>query len=215
MKDTVSGTYRARRRLWPVVLVISIVFLIAAWMARGPMLRESARLWIVSDAIEPADAIAVLGGGVDLRPFVAAQLYKRGLASQILVANVRPNAMVRLGLLRPHADVTRELLVQLGVPDGAIVGFGKEVASTFDEARALAIWAKSSGARAVIVPTEIFSSRRQRWILDRELAPVGARVMLDVITPPDYSADDWWRHEEGLIDFQNEVIKYAYYRLSY
>ena len=26
---------------------------------------------------------------------------------------------------------------------------------------------------------------------------------------------DWWQHEEGVIAFQNEVIKYLYYRFKY
>jgi hypothetical protein len=27
--------------------------------------------------------------------------------------------------------------------------------------------------------------------------------------------DNWWRHEAGVIGFQNEVIKYLYYRVKY
>jgi uncharacterized SAM-binding protein YcdF (DUF218 family) len=152
---------------------------------------------------------------VTLRPFIAARLYKKGLAPKILVANARPDAIVRLGVLPSTADLTRQILLKLGIPEKAIIDFGTNVASTFDEARALADWAKHSGARTIIVPTEIFSTRRQGWILDRELASVGARVIIDAITPPDYNVDDWWRHTEGLIDFESEVAKYAYYRWKY
>jgi len=31
----------------------------------------------------------------------------------------------------------------------------------------------------------------------------------------EYNASDWWCHEDGLIAFRNEVIKYAYYRANY
>ena len=27
--------------------------------------------------------------------------------------------------------------------------------------------------------------------------------------------EEWWRHETGLLRFQNEVLKYIYYRLNY
>ncbi len=27
--------------------------------------------------------------------------------------------------------------------------------------------------------------------------------------------DDWWQHKEGVIAFQNEIIKFLYYRLKY
>jgi hypothetical protein len=41
-----------------------VVFAIAAaWAFHGFLLRQIARLWIVSDPISHADAIVVLGGG--------------------------------------------------------------------------------------------------------------------------------------------------------
>ncbi|MGA3311186.1 MAG: YdcF family protein [Xanthobacteraceae bacterium] len=172
-------------------------------------------LWTVSDLFEPADAIAVLGGGVDLRPFLAADLYKKGLANKILVANVKLSPIEKLGIVPPHTDLNRHVLLKLGVPEEAIIGFGSDVSSTFEESRALAVWAKETGARTIIVPTEIFSTRRQRWILNHELTAVGAHVIIDAHKPLEYDVDNWWQHEEGLIDFQNEVIKYIYYRLKY
>ncbi|MGH6672931.1 MAG: YdcF family protein, partial [Xanthobacteraceae bacterium] len=195
MNDLTRGRHTVRHRSWPLVLGGVLLLPIVLWIVRVPVLREAAALWVVSDPIKPADAIAVLGGGLDLRPFTAAQLFREGLAPKVLVANVKPDALVRLGLLGSHADLTRALLLKLGVPPGAVIGFGDNVSSTFDEARALAAWAKKSGARNIIVPTEIFSSRRQRWILDHELTPVGTHVMLDAIKPPDYGIDDWWRHK--------------------
>ena len=214
MKD-VAMAHQSRRRRLPLVLATLIVVVMFAWAARTPILRESAALWTVSDPLEPADAIAVLGGGVDLRPFLAADLYKKGLANKILVANVKLSPIEKLGIVPPHADLNREVLLKLGVPEEAIIGFGSDVSSTFEESRALAVWAKDTGAHTIIVPTELFPSRRQRWILNHELGPVGAHVIIDAHKPLEYDVDDWWQHEEGLIDFQNEVIKYVYYRLKY
>lgn len=214
MKDVAMAPQSRRRRL-PLVLATLIVVVMFAWAARTPILRESAALWTVSDPLGPADAIAVLGGGVDLRPFLAADLYKKGLANKILVANVKLSPIEKLGIVPPHADLNREVLLKLGVPEEALIGFGSDVSSTFEESRALAVWAKDTGAHTIIVPTELFPSRRQRWILNRELGPVGAHVIIDAHKPLEYDVDDWWQHEEGLIDFQNEVIKYLYYRLKY
>jgi hypothetical protein len=39
--------------------------------------------------------------------------------------------------------------------------------------------------------------------------------LIDSQRPPDYDINDWWQHEGGLINFQNEVIKYICYRLRY
>lgn len=215
MEDLAKPRPPARRRIWLIVLAITILAMVACWVDRSPILRESAALWIVSDPLEPADAIAVLGGGVDQRPFVAADLYKKGLANKVLVANVKLHPIEILGITPPHMELNRLVLLKLGVPENAIVGFGNGVSSTFDEARALAIWVKDNGAHSIIVPTEFFSTRRQRWILNHELAPVGAHVILDAQKPLEYGTDDWWQHEEGIIEFQNEVIKYLYYRLKY
>jgi uncharacterized SAM-binding protein YcdF (DUF218 family) len=111
--------------------------------------------------------------------------------------------------------MTRQILFKLGVPQQAIVEFGDGSSNTYEEARAVLDWARVSGARSLIIPTDIFTSRRIRWIFQRQLAPVGVRVMVQSVESPEYTIDDWWRHESGIIEFQNEVIKYLYYRLKY
>ncbi len=215
MKEAPNRARPRRRRLLRLLAAILLGVVIAAWTARTSILREAAALWTISDPLAPADAIAVLGGGVTSRPFVAASLYKKGLADKILVANVKPSALEKIGMAPSEAELARRILRKLGAPDQAIIGFGSDVSSTFEEARALADWAKNNRARTIIVPTELFPSRRQRWILNHELAAVGARAIVYSRSRREYSADDWWRHEDGVIDFQNEVIKYLYYRLSY
>jgi hypothetical protein len=50
------------------------------------------------------------------------------------------------------------------------------------EARAVVDWARRTGAKAVIVPTEQFSSRRISWIFKRELLAEGVRVGIKVLS---------------------------------
>jgi uncharacterized SAM-binding protein YcdF (DUF218 family) len=169
----------------------------------------------VSDAIAPADAIAVLGGGLETRPFAAAELYKKGMAPLILVSDAKPSPAEKLGIVASHVEGNRGVLLKLGVPGQAISGFGVEVASTYEEARALSDWAARSGAHRVIVPTELFASRRVRWILNKQLGQVGAEVEIQALPPLEYGIDDWWKDERGVISFQNEIIKYLYYRVRY
>jgi hypothetical protein len=69
-----------------VVLVIALFVLLGcAWVAGPSILLGAAELWSVSDPIEDADAVAVLGGGVTTRPFAAAELYKAGKVKTILL----------------------------------------------------------------------------------------------------------------------------------
>jgi hypothetical protein len=204
-----------------VVGWVAIIALVAAigcvWIAHASVLRGVARLWVVSDNLDRADAILVLGGGLDVRPFAAADLYKRGLSDRVLVANAYLGQGQRevLGFFPSHADLNREVLLKHGVPSTAIAEFGDQVSNTHEEALAALAWAKASGAESVIIPMDIFSTRRVRWIFNRELAPAGIHVIVQAVVPWEYNVDNWWQHEEGLISFQNEVIKYIYYRLRY
>jgi uncharacterized SAM-binding protein YcdF (DUF218 family) len=204
----------ARYVYWLVPVFIVLAFAVA-WMARASIFRGVAELWVVSDSLAHADAIVILGGRLDVRPFATAALYKRGLAQQVLVSNVRAGPIHPLQLLPSQIELTRQILFKLGVPQQAIVEFGDGSSNTYEEARAVLDWARVSGARSLIIPTDIFTSRRIRWIFQRQLAPVGVRVMVQSVKPPEYGIDDWWRHESGIIEFQNEVIKYLYYRLKY
>ena len=181
------------------------------WQVREAILTHVAAWWAVSDELTHADAIAVLGGDIDVRPFAAADLYKRGFASTILVANVQMSRAEELGITS-HTELNRKVLLKLGIPAMAIVGFGNNVSSTLDEAEAIREWALASKSKRIIVPTEVFAARRVQWIFDRELTPIGVQVIVHAFPPPQYTLADWWRHRSGLIDFDNEVLKYLYYR---
>jgi uncharacterized SAM-binding protein YcdF (DUF218 family) len=227
-----------------MVLAVLVLAVSAGWLARVQILQGAARAWIVSDSIVPADAVAVLGGGLETRPFAAADLYKRGMVRQILISAVKPGPAEKLEIVPSHVELNRAtlrvldgyglrgkwparptlapctrflsiVLLKLGVPPEAILSFGTDVSSTYEEAGALAEWARTNGVRSVIVPTEIFSSRRVRWILDKQLGSVGTRTEVQALPPLEYDADNWWQHEAGVIGFQNEVVKYFYYRLKY
>ncbi|MEA2937256.1 MAG: hypothetical protein QOC56_760, partial [Alphaproteobacteria bacterium] len=57
------------------VFSLTVILGLAAWFAREPLLRSAADLWIVSDQAVTADAVAIFGGGLESRPFAAAEYY--------------------------------------------------------------------------------------------------------------------------------------------
>jgi uncharacterized SAM-binding protein YcdF (DUF218 family) len=185
------------------------------WFHRDTLLRYAAEQWVVSDDIHPADAIVILGGGTDTRPFIAADDYRKGLAQKVLVTNTSPSRVEALGVLPSHAAINRGVLIKLGVPETDIEGLGVAVSTTYDEGRALRDWAVRSHARSVIVPTEGFSSRRVRWTLTQALTGTGTSVQIQTLDHPAHNQTSWWKTDKGLITFQNEVIKYLYYRYRY
>jgi uncharacterized SAM-binding protein YcdF (DUF218 family) len=206
---------RSMTRRVLLALVASIAILgLWAWRKPETLLRGAADLWIVSDEPAPADAIAVLGGGLEYRPFAAADYYRRGLAPKILISNVGVSPAERLGVLQSHVRANSQVLLKLGVPAAAIEPFGENLPDTFAEATALHEWAVRNGARRIIVPTDIFATRRLRWTLHHVFGN-DAAILVPALNPPDYQRDTWWKNEYGVISFQNEVMKYLYYRLKY
>jgi hypothetical protein len=201
------------RRLLLVLLAIFAAGMVG-WVGRTFLLQRVAELWIVSDEIAPADAVAIFGGGIEDRPFAAADYYRLGLVKRVLLSNVHVGPAEYLGAMPTQVTATREILFKLGVPESAIEIFGDDLSSNHDEVLSLRAWARRAGARSIIVPTEIFPARRVRWMLH---SVFGEDVAIHVVAldPVLYKRDDWWHHEEGVVGFQNEVLKYFYYRIRY
>src|SRR5262245_51200336 len=183
-----------------------------AWFLREPVLVGAANLWIVSDPVRRADSIVVLWGGPATRPFAAAELWRRGLADKILISQAPEE---RAGVMPSHTELTREILLKLGIPAGVIETFGAANKNTREEAVALREWSERNAASVFIIPTEIFPARRVRWIFRREFFGTTVSIEVPSIEPLDYTVRDWWKTEHGLVAFQNEVLKYIYYRLKY
>jgi uncharacterized SAM-binding protein YcdF (DUF218 family) len=198
-----------------LALLLLVALLALAFVCRAPLLREAANAWIVNQPLSKADVIVVLGGGLDTRPFEAARLYHQGLAPRILVMKPRLSAAIELGLQPSEADLTRDILLKKKVPAAAIIVPPNLVTNSYDEAITVRKWARQNAARKVIIPTDIFHTRRVQWLYGKELKGTGIRVQIEAVPVRDYAADNWWRQEQGIIAFQNEVLKYAYYRLKY
>jgi uncharacterized SAM-binding protein YcdF (DUF218 family) len=173
------------------------------------LLSLAGHAWSVSDPMHRADAAVILGGGFETRPAAAAQLYKNGDVREILVSTAGDDLT---GMIEPE---NRALLITLGIPASAIGAFGNHPSNTYEEARALALWAEHNGVHRLIVPTEIFPSRRVQWILRQELSKIHVDVRVETMTPTFYNFDNWWKHRSGLSNFSSEIMKYLYYRIRY
>jgi uncharacterized SAM-binding protein YcdF (DUF218 family) len=185
--------------------VILVVF-------HAPMLAAAARAWMVNPPPAKADAIVLLGGDPNSRAFEAARLYHDGWAPMILVMSPKLRATDNLGVTIPQAELARRILLSNSVPAAAIQVRGADLTSTFAEVLTARAWLKESGGHSLLIPTGPFHSRRVRWVFRKSLGD-SAQVTVTTIHPE--VCEDWWRHEESLIDFQNELVKFAYYLLKY
>jgi hypothetical protein len=196
------------------IIVLLAIFVVLVWLNREAVLRYAAEQWIVSDDIQPADAVAILAGTIDIAPFAAADHYRKGVTRKIMIANLRLSQAEALGVLSSNAEINRGMLIKLGIPEASIDTFGAAVSTAHDEAQALRDWAMRTHARSIIVPTTAFSSRRIQWVLTRALVGTGTEIKIQALDPPTYNRAKWWETHQGVIEFQNEVIKYLYYRHS-
>jgi uncharacterized SAM-binding protein YcdF (DUF218 family) len=195
------------RTKWIIRAAYAIALFGLICCLRAPLLTGLAETWIVRQNIEPADAIMVLGGRFYTRPFAAARLYHEGYAPKILISDVNPEQETKL---------TKEILLENAVPENAIIVVGHKVSSTYEEAVALRDWVRATGATKVIVPTEIFHTRRVSWIFAKMLKGTGAVVRVQALQPETkFTAVDWWQHKDGILQFQTEIIKFLFYWIRY
>jgi len=204
---------RLLRRSALVLLALAAVLLLLAFFHR-PLLSAAASLWIVdSHDFETVDLVLIPGGNFDTRPFGAAELYLAGRTERLAVFETEVHPTVEMGLRPPDHDVNLAVLDRLKVPREAIITLGKGVTSTWDEVAATRAWCLEHQPKSIAVVTEIFSSRRVRYAYRKGLADLPVDIHVVALPALGYTAKNWWRNEKGLIDFQNEVVKWIYYRL--
>ena len=130
--------------------------------------------------------------------------------------NIEHRNTEELGLTQSETSLLKEVLINRGVPEEALVFIGNEVSSTYEEALALRDWVQTTKARRLIVPTEPFHTRRVNWLFEKMLNK-GANPIEVLVTstkPVSSVSSNWWQTERGLIEFQNEVVKFLYYEVK-
>ncbi len=213
---TIAVKRHPRLRQFAWVLAFVCTLLLTCYVFRAPLLTGVAEAWVVNDPAAKADAIVVLGGKPELRPFEAAKLYQAGVAPRILYMDVKLNPATEQGLMPSEREITRRVLLSKHVPEAAITVVGNGVASTYDESLAVRAWLSTNNSvKSILITTDLSHTRRARWIFRRELDGTGVQVHVHAIQLPQYGVTNWWRHEDGLIAFQTEFLKFAYYRLKY
>jgi hypothetical protein len=80
---------RTRLIIRTLLLLLPLVLGIAAWFDRDRILPGAEKLWIISDPVGPADAVAVLGGGDHLEVLVIEEVLDiaTGAGEEIVDAN--------------------------------------------------------------------------------------------------------------------------------
>ena len=143
-----------RFKQFGIAFALFVALTIGLYLARAPLLTAIANAWIINDPLQKSDAIVVLGGGLQTRPFEAAKLYRAGWAPKILILNVKPLRTDELGITPREVESTRKILEMEHVPENAIVAVGHDVHATWDDISAVRDWAMTNGRNDQLVERE-------------------------------------------------------------
>ena len=206
MKQTIK--YRLKQGLVVLAIFAGLYF------SRSWTLPYVAQFLDVSEPPKRASAVMVLGGGTDLRPFIAAALVKAKLADKVLVAPIKLSPEAEDGVVEPEHEIIIKVLLARGVSRDDIIVLPAVVENTYDEAQALADYLDHNPDCSVTVVTTSWHTRRARWIFDKALEGRSSQVYFVAAPTERFDENNWWTTEEGLY-VVDEYLKLGYYFLKY
>jgi uncharacterized SAM-binding protein YcdF (DUF218 family) len=171
------------------------------------------------DPVQHADAMFVLAGPRVERWLEAVDLYRAGMAPVIALSPgvVEPSEvhLRALGVRFPRdADLARDAMRQLGVPDSAIVTPDGSVDNTAQEATLLRELARARGWHRVMIVTSKYHTRRSGFAFRRELAGSGIDIRIHSSRYDPADPDHWYRHRADVRFVLEEWQKLIAYRLG-
>jgi uncharacterized SAM-binding protein YcdF (DUF218 family) len=175
--------------------------------------------WLApQQALQKADAIFVLAGTVAERPLEAADLYRSGYATRILVTRDTPEpallvAQGRGAALPQRFELNREMLLQLGIPDEALVVPNRVHDNTASEMDTLRDISLQMGWRRVIVVSSTYHLRRVSIAARRQLRNTGIEIVLRGTRYDPAVPDRWWTRRSDIRWVVSEVPKVIAYSL--
>jgi uncharacterized SAM-binding protein YcdF (DUF218 family) len=219
--SSASSPKRGRRaRRWLIGAATILLISAVAYTFHVPLLTWIGGQLVHRDSLESSDAILVLAGGVFDRELEAADLFNRGLASQVLLtAEPDPAVFAELRSRGVRVETSLELrqrvLNQLGVPRERVQVLPGIVAATVHEAEAAARWCDQNQARSLIVVTSTFHTARARHVFRQVFGDRRVTLRFAPASKSDFQPGTWWRQRNTLRDGLFELQKTLFYRLRY
>jgi uncharacterized SAM-binding protein YcdF (DUF218 family) len=181
-------------------LVFLAIVALGLFFFRYPILRASGGWLVVSDPLQPSNAIIMLSGD-DVRgdrAARAAELYKAGWAPVVVASGTEIRTYLS------EADIEAHDLRNDGVPRSAILPFRQDAHYTLQEARDLLGLCQAEHWKRVIIVTSNFHTRRARYIF-RHVFPPSIEVRVTPSPDVRFHPDSWWQSRRGIKTFFREV----------
>ncbi len=212
MPPTSSSPDRTFRRIVPVVALVVLALGAYGFVHLG-------RFFAAEDPLQKADAMFVLAGTRMDRPLEAVDLYKGGYAPRIVLSDgTRERAFAVLGAqgitIPPDVEVSRNVLIQLGVPASAILLPLVIHENTAQEAQTLRRLAMMYGWRRIIIVSSKYHLRRAGFAARRELRGTGIEVLMHGTRYGLEDPEHWWTRREDVRFLLDEIPKLIVYELG-
>ena len=203
---------RAIARVCAGALVLAIVGALG-------FLPFAGRFLVKEDPLEKADAIFVLAGGRVDRWLESVELYRERWAPLILLSPGRMEAaeiaLRERGIRLPtEVEVSRDAMLQLGVPGEAVRIVPGNLDNTAQEAVALRQFVSGTGWQKVIVVTSGYHSRRAGFAFRRAFDDVPVRVLVRASRFDESQPSRWWRRRAEIRFVTSELEKVVLYGLG-
>ena len=133
----------------------------------------------------------------------------------MLVAEVELSPAVKDGIIPPYHELNRQVLLKCGVPAADVTILPGAAATTYDEAKALAVFLKDRPDARVLIVTSDYHTRRSRWVFARVLADRARQVSIVSAPTDEFRMDCWWQSQLGFLAIVTEYLKFAFYAADY
>lgn len=202
-----------KRYLSLLACALAAVVVTVVLLTHSRWLPYAFRLLDIGELPVKTDAVFVLFGNNDTRPYVAAALYNVGYADEILMAHNDP--LGATAQTRASHEIYRRVFLHRGVPERRIRTLGAQITNTMDESGVLRDYMVENPDAIVTVVTSHYHTRRTRWSLRRHLGEDAERLRFVSAPEDDFSAADWWLYPKGFEMVGMEYIKILGYWVLY
>lgn len=171
---------------------------------------------VVSHEPLKSDLIVCLSGRNIERGLAAAEAYKKRLAPRIFAGReVRPDGYDLLrerGIRYPETiDLLRGMLMDLGVPESALIIPDESVSGTLQEAAAVHAVIRKTGYRSLILITSPIHTRRVWLTFKKALKQDDTRILVMPTPYSGFDPENWWKQKKYAKEVLLEYEKLLYY----
>ena len=200
-------------------VIISLIVLILISSLIFTLLNAGSWL-VVEDEPQPADAIVVLMGSTGDRMLQAGEIYKKGYSDNILMVNTHAPArdlLAERGVhLKTNAELSKDIGIELGIPEESITILPGNAQSTRDEATAITSYLEiNQNINEIILITSSYHTRRSSAIFRRSFSKLDNPVTVTTI-PSDYTefnAPKWYTNRQSAKHVVMEYTRLVYFWL--